>query len=199
MSTSIHVGFPFKARKADHSPCEKVYFARRLPTHPSPELVLPIHKQMTPQDVEALYVEKTLDRGSFVYNGPWLFKDRTQLHRDNLPDNFQALDALKMVYKKITRSTVLVATITTKSFGTLAEIGFAASVGRIAVYVFPDPTLTEEEIKDFWFIFQTAASTSHLWKEAHFTCDPPMMPIQTTLKAYEDYVASIKAPFLKRT
>lgn len=176
---------------------EKVYFARRLPKHKSPELVLPIESQMSSQEVRDLYLGKSLDRGAFIYNGPWLFKDRTQLHKDNIPASLKALDALKMVYQKIEDSTVLVATIALKSFGTIAEVGFAAGRGGIAVYAFPDPTLTEEEIKDLWFVFQSAASTSHLWREKHFESNPPMMPIQTTLLAYKEYLASIKAPFLR--
>lgn len=173
-----------------------IYCAQRVATLCDPNLLLPITKEQTSEDIGKLFSQMKLDRGSHDYNGVWLFKNRHQPAQHNLPAHLKSVDVVRMILGKISASDVLVAKISPQAFGTIAEVGWAAAQGK-PVYVFLDPevSFTEEQLLELWFVFQTGATTEPLWKEEHFNLD--IMPIKTTLADYRQYLQSIKAPFLR--
>jgi hypothetical protein len=177
---------------------ETVYFARRIPVNPPPELLLPISPQTDLQEMYKLYATTLWDKGDYIYSGPWIFSRLSaegEREKGKLPKETRPIDIVKMVTQRVKTSSMLVAVISGKSYGTISEIGFAVRMGDIPVYVFPDPSLTQEEIQDLWFVFHMAAMTSHLWKEEHFKMSS-LFPQQTTLKGYHAFLETLKPSFL---
>ena len=70
--------------------------------------------------------------------------------------------------KKIETSNVLIAIISSLSYGTIAEAAYATALNTVAVYVLPDLTTTQEEKNDLWFLFHMSLQTQHLWKNEDF-------------------------------
>ncbi|MGL5784923.1 MAG: hypothetical protein ACRCYZ_05660 [Alphaproteobacteria bacterium] len=177
---------------------ELVYFASRIPINPPAELLLPLDSTMSLEKIQKIYADVLLDRGNYFYNGPWVFSFLSaegKYEKGRLPKGTQALDILKMITQKIQTSSVMVAIVSGKAYGTIAEIGYAVAKGNIPVYVFPDPALTREEIQDLWFVFQMGAMTSCLWQEEHFNT-PSLLPQRTTLQAYRAFLETLKPSFL---
>ncbi len=177
---------------------EFIYFANRIPVNPPAELLLPLESTMTLEKIQEIYAKALLDRGDYFYNGPWVFSflsEEGKYEKGKLPKETQALDILRMITKKIETSSVMVAVVSGKAYGTIAEIGYAVAKGNIPVYVFPDPSLSQEEVQDLWFVFQMGAMTSCLWKEEHFNM-PSLLPKKTNLQAYRAFLETLKPSFL---
>lgn len=177
---------------------EKVYFAGRIPKNPNPEMILPLHQNMGLLDVEKTLKDARLEREHYIRNGPWVFaylSPSGEYEKGKVPGDISSVRFVRMILGKMMQSSVIVATISEKTYGTIAEIGYAVAKGNVPVYVFPDPSLTREAIRDLWFVFQMGAMTSHLWKAEHFQI-PDLFPQKTTLGAYKAFLKDLKPPFL---
>ena len=177
---------------------EKIYFAGRIPKNPPAERVVSLYPGMVGLDVQKALHEAELEREHFIFNGSWVFSTLSVSGKDGkgaLSKTIPSLDFVRMILGKMMQSSVIVATISGKTYGTIAEVGYAVAMGGVPVYVFPDPSLTRAEIEDLWFVFQMGAMTSHLWKEEHFKI-PNLFPPKTTLKGYQAFLMGLKPPFL---
>ena len=109
------------------------------------------------------------------------------------------MDVWEITKGQINKCDVMVAVVTPKAYGTLAEVAYAVGRGNIAVYAFPDSNMTEAEIADLWYIFQMALSTKPLWKEKHFKYKPNIFPKENLTPAkYEESIRAI-TPMFART
>jgi len=181
---------------------KKVYIARRIPKQPRSEFVLNIKKEMEPEEIFKAYVQKTKTCELYIYNGPWVL--RPPLSDDvftvnNIPLKLTPVHVWGMVKEKIESSNVFLGVVNKKSYGTIAEIGYACKCKNVAVYVLPDFGITNEELQDLWFTFQMATETQYLW------CDEDINMLEDfsnmnifSVAQYESYLSEIVPNFMKK-
>ncbi len=144
------------------------YLARRIPANATLDEILPVTPQMTPKQIQDLYITKTTTYDTYIHNGPWILRPiiaEGTFYQNPFPPSLAPYHVWEMVKTKIERSDVLVAIVNPKSYGAIVEVGYAVGLGTLAVYVLPDKELTDEERKDLWLVIQTSVQTRALWKE----------------------------------
>jgi hypothetical protein len=178
------------------------YFARRIPKNAEENQILPINPEMSVGEIHNRYVEKRVVCDNYISHGPWILRpivDDGVFHPNNFPSEITPYDIWGMVRCKIEMSDVLVALVDTSSFGTIVEVGFAAGLGTVAVYVLPDKKNTQEEIKDLWLVFQNSLQTRHLWRDEDITNVTLFSEYGiTNAKEYGEFVSNVVPNFLTR-
>lgn len=180
---------------------KKVYIAKRIPKEPNIEFLLKIDKEMEPEDVFKLYVEKIKIGKKYIYNGPWVLRkplSENIFTPNKMPKKLTPYDIWKMVREKIESSEVFLGIVNSKSYGTIAETGYASKCKNVAVYVLPEFGISYYELQDLWFVFQMAQTTEHLW------CDEDIQIIEEfhsfnirSVDEYKSYILSIVPNFMK--
>jgi hypothetical protein len=156
---------------------EKIFFARRI-IHIGKESHLDVDPNMSASELKKSFYNKEIVYPDYIHNGPWVFRPVLEegKYADAPLKNLNPTDVWEITKDQINTCDVLVAVVTSKAYGTLAEVAYAVGRGNIAVYVFPDANMTEVEIADLWYVFQMALSTKHLWKKKHFKYKPNIFP-----------------------
>jgi len=181
---------------------KKVYIARRISKNPESKLVLNIKREMSLDEIFKNYSEKEEFFGSYIYNGPWTLRPPVSddvFAFNNMPADLTPVDVWNMVKQKIESSDVFLGILNNKSFGTIAESGYACCCKNIAVYILPELGISSEELQDLWFVFQMAKNSKRLWCDE----DIKMLDIFSSfsicsISQYEEYVSSIIPNFMKR-
>lgn len=181
---------------------KKIYIARQIPKMASPAFILNITKDMTLIEIRKAYVDKIQIFDSYIYNGPWILRppitDNT-FEDNNLPLYLRPEHVWQMVKEKIHTSDVFIGIVNSKSYGTIAEAGYACQCNDIAVYIIPELGLNEEEIQDLWFIFQIAKNTKPRWDDNDFKTIPEFKNFGiNSVHEYESYVDKIIPNFMKK-
>lgn len=178
---------------------EKIFFARRI-IQIGKESHLAVDPNMSASELKRSFYNKAIVYTDYIHNGPWVFRPVLEegKYADAPLKNLNPTDVWEITKEQINQCNVLVAVVTPKAYGTLAEVAYAVGRGNIAVYVFPENNMTDVEIADLWYLFQMALSTKHLWKEKHFKYKPNIFPKEglTPLK-YEEEIRSIKPMFAR--
>lgn len=165
------------------------YFARRIPSNADANDILVISSSMSPAKIHTLYVEKSTDYETYIHNGPWILRPiggNAAYTQNNLPKDLAPEDIWNMVREKIETSHVLVAIISSLSYGTIAEAAYATALNTVAVYILPDLATTQGEKNDLWFLFHMSLQTQHLWKDEDFT----------NVKCFRDYEIRNSAEYI---
>ncbi len=178
---------------------EKIFFARRI-IQIGKESHLTVDPNMSASELKRSFYNKEIVYPDYIHNGPWVFRPVLEegKYADAPLKNLNPMDVWEITKGQINKCDVMVAVVTPKAYGTLAEIAYAVGRGNIAVYVFPDSNMTEAEIADLWYIFQMALSTKPLWKEKHFKYKPNIFPKEnlTPIK-YEESIRAITPMFAR--
>ncbi len=178
---------------------EKIFFARRI-IHIGKESHLAVDPNMSTSELKRSFYNKEIVYTDYIHNGPWVFRPVLEegKYADAPLKNLNPMDVWEITKEQINQCDVLVAVVTPKAYGTLAEVAYAVGRGNIAVYVFPENNMTDGEIADLWYVFQMALSTKHLWKEKHFQYKPNIFP-QDSLDPlkYEEKIRAIKPMFAR--
>ncbi len=176
---------------------KKIYFAGRLSPNPDKEDVLEISKDMTFDDVYAIYTSKTIKRADHIKNGHWILRPPNS-QENNLPKNLPPYLIWQMVKKKIEGSDIFAGVINLKSFGTILEAGYACSLNKMPVYLFFDKDLSIEEQKDLWFVIQSAKNTQGFWSEEDMALIEYFKERNiASKKDYQEYLDAIIPKFLQ--
>lgn len=178
---------------------EKIFFARRI-IHIGKESHLAVDPNMSTPELKKSFYNKEIVYPDYIHNGPWVFRPVLEegKYADAPLKNLNPTDVWEITKDQINRCDVLVAVVTPKAYGTLAEVAYAVGRGNIAVYVFPDNNMTEAEIADLWYVFQMALSTKHLWKKKHFKYKPNIFPKENlTPQKYEQEIRAITPMFAR--
>lgn len=180
----------------------KIYFTRRILPDADPETILTVQPSMTVAEVTNAYANKILDKGKYLYNGHWILRGisaENSFKDNNIPKNISPYDIWNMVRQKIETSDIVLATINSKAHGTIAEAGYAAQSGRIAVYLLPDQNMSDEDLQDLWLVFQIALSTKHLWKQRDIEDIPDFKRYDIySISDYLNFIVNIVPNFLKK-
>jgi hypothetical protein len=181
---------------------KKVYIAKRIPKNPLSYFVLNIDSSMTVVQIKQSYIEKVFIDKKYIYNGPWILRppvSDNEFSLNKLPTDLKPSHIWDMVRNKIESSDVVVGIISNKSYGTIAEVGYACNCKTIAVYVLPDKNVTEEDLQDLWFLFQIAKTTRHLWSDDDIkNIDEFSVFGISSLQQYEDFLDTIVPNFMKK-
>ena len=181
---------------------KKVYIAKRIPKNPSPHFILNIDSLMTVEQIKLLYIEKVYISEKYIYNGPWILRpplSDTEFSLNQLPIDLKPNHIWDMVRDKIESSDVVLGIINSKSYGTIAEVGYACNCKTVAVYVLPDEDVSEEELQDLWFLFQIAKITRHLWSDVDIKNINEFSERGiNSLQEYEDFINTIIPNFMKK-
>ncbi len=179
---------------------KKVYIAKRIPKDPPPHLILNINSLMTIREVDSLYIEKIFVDTNYVYNGPWILRpplSEDEFSLNHLPPNLKPIHIWNMVKKKIESSDVVLGIINGKAYGTIAEVGYASNCKTIAVYILPDENISNDELRDLWFIFQIAKTTKHLWSEDDIkNINEFKIRDINSIEEYENFISNIVPNFM---
>ncbi|WP_316359377.1 hypothetical protein [Candidatus Neptunichlamydia sp. REUL1] len=176
---------------------EIVYFAKKVPYDKNSEDVLTVDHIFDKYETALKkYLERNINKGSFLKGGAWFFPKIKDSNKNQEP--LSPIDIWLILKRKIEMCNILVAVVTPDSYGTIMEAAYAGGRGDIAVYVFPDKKMSEEEIKDQWFIFNLSLSTKHLWREEHFNLYPSIFPRSISMQEYEEMIRKIIPNFLVR-
>ncbi len=180
---------------------KKIYFARRIQSNPSAKLILDVRKEMSPQDIHVLYVEKEEKYRNYIHNGHWIL--RPPITEDNfslntLPNALRPLHVWHMVRQKIEESNIFFGVINVKAFGTIAEVGYACKC-NMAVYILPDENVTKEELEDLWFLFQMVQTTRLFWHDIDFQVIEDFSRFNiNSVDEYLSYIETIVPVFMKK-
>lgn len=178
------------------------YYAKRISANAPQNEILPISSTMQVDDIHKCYIEKCVEFDHHISHGPWILRPIIKegtFHQNNFPDDILPLHIWRMVKYKIEISHALIAVIDLKSFGTIAEAGYAAGLGTVAVYILPDKKLIKEDIKDLWLIFQLSLQTKHLWEEEDIANASLFLEYGIkNIKEYEDFILKIIPNFLSK-
>ena len=165
-------------------------------------LVINTTNEMVPAEIHGIYVNKVQVFDSYIYNGPWILRPPISdnvFSINNLPESLKPEDIWKMVKNKIDSSDVFVGIVNSKSYGTIAEAGYACQNKNIAVYIIPEFGLNEDELQDLWFIFQIAKNTRLRWDDGDFKTIPEFKNLGiNSVHQYESYVDKIIPNFMKK-
>ncbi|MBY0281677.1 MAG: nucleoside 2-deoxyribosyltransferase [Alphaproteobacteria bacterium] len=178
---------------------EKIFFARRI-IHIGKESHLSVDPNMPASELRQTFYNKEIIYPDYIHNGPWVFRPVLEegKYADAPLKNLNPMDVWEITKEQINKCDVLVAVVSPTAYGTLAEVAYAVGRGDIAVYVFPDNNMTEEEITDLWYLFQMALSTKHLWKEKHFKYKPNIFPKENlNPQKYEESIRNITPMFAR--
>jgi len=181
---------------------KKIYFAKRIPKNSEDKFILDINESMSPDEIYSLYVKKQMLHGSYIYNGHWILRPPTSENRflsPRLPGGLTPFHVWQMVKKKMDESDVVVGTVNPKSYGTIAEVGYACNCGNTAVYVLPENTVSNEDLSDLWFVFQMALSTRSFWSDTDIESigDFSFFNI-TSISDYLLFIENIIPAFMKK-
>lgn len=182
---------------------KKIYIAKRIPQNPPSDFLVRVNSQMTIEEVINAYQSKVVEHDKFIHNGHWILRPPTgtnSFRESNLPKALLPEHIWVMVKTKIQQSDIFFAVINPLAFGTIAELGFAVNCRNIAVYVLPDQFVTADQLQDFWFVFQIAASTRNLWSDEHFVLlRDEFLPFGIlSIDDYVRYINSIIPNFMKK-
>lgn len=98
---------------------------------------------------------------------------------------------------KIRTSDAIVAIISGKSYGAIAEIGLAVGLKK-ALYVLPEPNLKNDEIEDLWLSFNISLLSRSYWLESDIVSVSEFKERGIdSLESYLLYINKIVPPFLK--
>ena len=180
----------------------KIYFAGRILPNADPETSLMVNSSMTVSEVTNAYINKVLNKGSYIHNGHWILRNicsENSFENNNIPKAISPADIWDMVRQKIETSDAVLAIINTRAHGTIAEAGYAARSGKVAVYLLPDQDMKDGDLQDFWLVFQIACSTKHLWKQEDIENIPHFKKYDIrSITDYSNFVANIIPNFLKK-
>lgn len=181
---------------------KNIYIAKRIPINPDAKYILDVGKNMKPEDVFRIYIDKTEPYGFFIYNGPWILRPplSTSVFSENtMPENLTTGDIWQMVKTKIESSQIFLGIIGSKSYGTIAETGYACKCKNLAVYVLPESGIQKDDLNDLWFIFQMSIATEDLW------CDEDIKKLKefsvlgiTSICEYKLFISNIIPNFMKK-
>ncbi len=179
---------------------KKVYFASRIPEHPETFTVLEIDEKVSVDEIGRKYGDKIIDRGSYIHNGPWILRapsgDGDFLNK--LPEELTTAQVWNMVKEKIESSDVVIGLVNTKSFGTIAELGYACKCPRVAVYVLPDLDVTPEQLSDLWFIFNMSVETQDRWNDEDIRLISKFAECDIhSVSDYEEFISGIIPNFMR--
>lgn len=181
---------------------KKIYIAKRIPKNPNPKFVLEIEKSMGTKDIYNIYTQKTEICENYIYNGPWILRPPTSndtFSMNNMPDKLSPKNIWEMVKVKIESSDVYLGIVNSKSYGTIAETGYACKCPNVAVYVLPEFGLSEEELQDLWFVFQMASVTEHLWNNEDIKMMDEFSKFNiNSIDEYKSYLSKIIPNFMKK-
>ena len=181
---------------------KKVYIARRIPKQANPQFVLDVRPDMSLEQVFEIYTQKIYIQGLYIYNGPWILRPPISgdvFTLNTLPKSLTPMHVWDMVKSKIESSDVFIGIINSKSYGTIAELGYACNCPNMAVYVIPDTNLTDEELQDLWFVFQMAKKSEHLWCEEDIKGVKEFAQFNIhSLNDYKSLISKIVPNFLKK-
>lgn len=183
-------------------PKRRIYFAKRITPNLHPSELLPVKPGHSAEDVKKLYVEKEVEYPGYVQTGMWTMRpvqEGGDLAKSTLPEDLQPSHIWEMVKTKIEQSDVVVSIVNDLSYGTILESGYAAGLGRVALYVLPDKNLGKVKEDDLWFAFQASLATKHLWKQEDFDAIPAFKEfgIQNAAE-YEELISIIVPKFLSK-
>lgn len=173
-----------------------IYFAGKVPKVGSNDILPKECLETKYEEMLNIYMEKNEDEGSYLKSGAWFFPKVDKMA--NKEKIISALEVWEILKKKIEISDVLVALLTPDAYGTITEASYAGGIGDIAVYTFPTPNMSKQDIKELWFVFNLSISTKHLWKESHFNHYPNIFPYRLTMHEYENMIKNIIPNFLNQ-
>ena len=174
-----------------------IYFAGKVPICNSKKDILPNKfLKMNYKEIFNIYLKKNNDEGTYKKSGAWFFP---KIHENSdISANLKPIDIWNILKSKIEISNILVAILTSDSYGTITEASYAAGLGGIAVYAYPTPGMSEDDLKELWFVFNMSLSTKPLWKESHFNHIPNIFPYKTSMIEYESMIKDIVPGFLQK-
>ena len=179
----------------------RIYIARKILPDPTSETVLDITSGLGVEEIKLLYVNREIERDTFIHNGHWVLRPinaEGALIKTTLPFSLTPRDVFEMVEAKISSSDALIAILGPKSFGAIVELGYAIGRGDVAVYVLPEKDLEREMVKDLWLSFQFALRTRRLWKQSDIeSVEEFKMYGIHTVENYENFILNIIPPFLE--
>lgn len=181
---------------------KKIYIAKRIPHNSESKMILSINSKMALEEIHKAYTTKEEILDSYIYNGPWVL--RAPVSNDNfslnqIPRELKPIHVWNMVKEKINSSDVMLGIVNSKSYGTIAEIGYACNCLNIAIYVLPDVNIQEEELQDLWFIFQMIQTTKKMWHEDDIKLFPEFLNYNIhSLAEYEIFIQKIIPNFMKK-
>lgn len=181
---------------------KKVYLARRIPKNPDPYLILNLTKDMVVNDVMEAYHKKSELCDGFIHNGPWILRppiSDNSFTENRMPEGLKPNDVWNMVKGKIESSNVYLGIISSKSYGVIAEAGYACKCKGVAVYILPEIGLEEDDLQDLWFIFQMIKTTEHLWSDEDIKMLVEFKDFNiNSVEEYKLYIHKIIPNFMKK-
>lgn len=189
-----------KQKELESRQKRKIYFAKRITAQQEPSEILSIEKHHSADDVKQLYIGKEVEYPAYTQTGMWTMrplKESGNLAENTLPKDLQPIHVWEMVKTKIEQSDIVVSVVSQLSYGTILESGYAAGLGRVALYVLPDKNLTKTEEDDLWFAFQASLATKHLWRAEDFEIIPAFKEFGIhNAEEYEELIHAIVPRFL---
>ncbi len=181
---------------------KKLYLAKRIQKNPDPRFILSVNTNMSLENVIEAYVEKIYVTKRYIYNGPWVLRApfyENVFAENNMPPDLKPINVWEMVKQKIDSSDIFIGIISGKSYGTIAEVGYACNSTKIAVYVLPEINLSYDELQDLWFVFQMAFNTENLWLDEDIKNIEEFNHLNIfSINDYKSYVSKIIPNFMKK-
>ncbi len=180
---------------------KKIYIAKRISSTAGSDVILPVSKNLTVEKIHSLYTQKILEKDLYIYNGHWILRPPTSENsfvKNTLPQDLTPHHIWLMVKEKIQSSVMFFEVVNSKSYGVIAEAGYACGLGTMPVYLLPDPDILNEEIQDLWFVFQIMQSTQHFWSDSDFLLLDEFKAVGvSSTQSYVQYIQNIIPNFMK--
>lgn len=178
----------------------KIYIAKRIAQNQFTDAIIDVNKSMSVSELKSAYADKIVDRGGYIHNGHWIMRSistENEFSPNNFPSDLRPCDVIEMVENKIRTSDAIVAIISGKSYGAIAEIGLAVGLKK-ALYVLPEPNLKNDEIEDLWLSFNISLLSRSYWLESDIVSVSEFKERGIdSLESYLLYINKIVPPFLK--
>ena len=180
----------------------KIYFASRIVPDVAKEGVLAISSEMTADEIKKIYANHAIERENYIHNGHWILRpihSENRFLKNNFPSSITPYHVWEMVRSKIEDSDAMLAIVTPRAYGTIAEIGYACGSKNIPVYILPEIGLSFTEIQDLWLVFQESLSTKDMWQENDIVNVPQFKSWNiNSISEYLKFITGIVPDFISK-